>query len=171
MKRVIFSLLLMLLLAACATTKIAVLKTTEVKFSRYSRVEIPDFSVKTSLIVPKEVLQAIPDQIAAQLTKEQLFTYIMRHSTPCQERVLVIKGVVTQYKPGSRLKRGLTFGIGQVGAGFVIVRITFFDKESNQKIAALDVKGQVNWGITGGSLRTCYKTIAKEVVNFIKFYY
>ncbi|MDL1970512.1 MAG: DUF4410 domain-containing protein [Candidatus Desulfofervidaceae bacterium] len=156
---------------ACSTHRIAVLKTPVTNFGKYSVVEIPDFSTSLGSSVSREAQRVIPDKIAALVEKERLFTQVRRHPTQLKEKVLLLHGVITQFNPGSRLKRGISLGIGHIGAGFVTVKLTFVDKEMNQEIAQLDVEGQINWSPSGGSIYACYDEISKEVLKFIRYYY
>ncbi len=167
----LFIFLSFFLMLSCTAKRIAVLRIPETSFARYIGVEIADFCVKTPTIVPRDVLLKIPDEIAIKLKNTHLFSHVVRYITPQKDKTLVIRGIITQFQPGSRIKRGLCLGLEHIGAGYVTVRISFFDKQTQRKIAELDVESQVNWGLTGGNLEVCYQKIAQEVVKFIKFYY
>jgi len=166
-----FLLIIALFFYACSTHRIAVLKIPVTNFGKYSVIEIPDFSSKLGNSVSKEAQRIIPDKIAAMLEKESLFTQVRRHPTQLKEKVLLLRGVITQFNPGSRLKRGFSLGIGHIGAGFVTVKVTLIDKELNQEVAQIDIEGQISWGPTGGSISTCYDEISKQVLKFIRYYY
>jgi hypothetical protein len=75
-----------------------------------------------------------------------------------------ISGVITRFKPGSKIKRQL-IGLG-AGATVVEARVWFIDAATGEVLLNRTVKG-VTWsGIAGGDARSTGNSLAKKIARF-----
>ena len=85
---------------------------------------------------------------------------------PAGKPVLRITGVITRFKPGSRLKRSL-IGFG-VGATVVKARVKFTDAASGQVLHEEEVEGVTVLGLAGGSSESAAGRLARKIVGLAK---
>ncbi|MDY7038503.1 MAG: DUF4410 domain-containing protein [Thermodesulfobacteriota bacterium] len=153
-------------LAGCAVGYTRVLKIPESNFSKYQVIEIPD--LEGSSQIPIEIKKGIPDEIAKELTGQNVFAKIARSPIETNESILLLKGKIIQYNPGSRGMRWLTGPLWGVGKGSVIVNIEFIEKESGKKLAESRFEGEIKGGFFGGGIEETHAKIANEISQFVK---
>jgi hypothetical protein len=157
------------LIAACAIGYTRVAKAPDRPLRNYSSIEIPDLSGSDH--VPAEVKNSIPDIVAEELAKENLFAKIDRGSPGRDDAIILLTGRVVQYNPGNRAMRYLTGPLWGVGKGSIIVNVKFVEKRSGTEIADSSFEGELKGGIFGGGINETYSKIAEEIVQFIKSNY
>ena len=153
-------------------TRTTVVKQPEVSFGRYQVLEIPDLEGigpdppwPALPIVPKAVRKEIADTVAKQLKESKLFAEVNRESRGPAESVLLLKGQVLKYSPGSRTGRYM----GHKGAqGSIIVSVKFIETTSGRELAEANFKGVITGGPFGGSGTEIHSQIAQEIVQFIR---
>jgi hypothetical protein len=158
-------LLLLLVVGGCATGRTTVLSTPQGKPTHFSTVEVPNLEGASS--VPEEVKRGIPAKVIESLAKEQLFEKVVPASGDAAG-VLVLRGQVVQYNPGSRGMRWLTGPMWGVGKGSVIVDVKFIDKTAGEVVAESNFEGEIKGGVFGGGIDDTYDAIAEEMVQFVK---
>ena len=148
-----------------------VVKQSEVSLGGYQVVKVPDLEGSgpepqwpDPPRVPKSVRRGIADAVAQELKEAKLFARVERESGGSAESVLLVKGRVLKYSPGSRAKRYMGHG----GEGSIIVNVKFVEKASGRELAEANFKGVVGVGFFGGSITGIYTEIAQEIVQFIK---
>jgi len=159
-------------LTGCETGSTSVVKQSEVSFGRYQVLEIPDLEGigpdrpwPALPTVPTAVRKEIADTIAKQLKESKLFAEVNRGSSGPAESVLLLKGRVLKYSPGSRVKRYVDPGSG--GAS-IIVSVKFIETTSGRELAEANFKGVMTGGLFGGSGSETHSQIAQEIVQFIR---
>jgi len=153
-------------LSGCASGYTRVSKVPEGNLGKYLAVEVPD--LVGSAEVPEEVRKGIPDKIAKQLLEDKVFPRVIRNESDMQGQVLLIKGQVVQYNPGSRAMRYLAGPLLGTGKGSVIVNIKFIDKTNGKDIAEANFEGEIKGGVFGGGFDDTYNKVATEAMQFIK---
>jgi hypothetical protein len=162
-------LIMMPIIAACAIGYTRVTKAPDRPLRNYNSIEIPDLSGSDH--VPAEVKNLIPDIVAEELGKEQLFAKIDRGTAGNDGAVILLNGRVVQYNPGNRAMRYLTGPLWGVGKGSIIVNVRFVEKGSGTEVADSSFEGELKGGIFGGGIDETYSKIAEEIVQFIKVNY
>ena len=161
--------LLLLAVAAvvsgCAIGRTTVLRAVDGKSANFSTVEMPNLEGGGN--VPEEVKRSIPSKVIESLAKEKLFAKVVPASGDAAG-VLLLKGQVVQYNPGSRAMRYLTGPRWGVGRGSVIVNVTFVDKNSAAVLAEATFEGEIKGGVFGGGIDETHDAIAEEIVRFVK---
>lgn len=152
--------------AACAIGYTRVAKAPDAPLRNYKILEIPDLTGSDH--IPAEVKNSIPNLVAEELGKEKLFARIERSDSGKGESIILLSGRVVQYNPGSRGMRYLTGPLWGVGKGSIIVNVKFIEKDSRKELADSSFEGEIKGGVFGGGIDETYKTIAEEIVQFIK---
>ena len=164
-----FVLGLVALVGGCALGYTRLAKAPEGRFGTYRIVEVPDLAA--SDLVPAEVKKEIPDMIVKELSEQKLFEKVERGSGGSGGSILLLKGQVIQYNPGSRGMRYLTGPFWGVGKGSVIVNVKFIDKSSEKELAEATFEGEIKGGLFGGGIDETHEKIAEEIVQFLKSNY
>src|ERR1700752_2860035 len=136
----------LLLLLGCSTQKAVLYKPLNGGIANYRIIEIPNFSGNDKYWVPSDSVSAIPDMLAERLKGDNHFDEIIRSESDDLapgERVLLVKGTVTNYEPGSKLREWLSFGIGDWGKGKLYVKVELVDRATNNVIANAQMEGRV----------------------------
>jgi hypothetical protein len=157
------------MIAACAIGYTRITKAPEGPFRSYKNLEIPDLAGSDQ--IPAEVKNLIPDMVAEELTKENLFANVNRGNGAKEEPAILLNGRVVQYNPGNRAMRYLTGPLWGVGKGSIIVNVKFVEKGSGKELADSNFEGELKGGIFGGGINETYSKIAEEIVHFIKSNY
>jgi hypothetical protein len=157
------------MVAACAIGYTRVAKAPDAPLRNYKIIEIPDLAGSDQ--IPAEVKNSIPNQVAEELGKEKLFAKVERSDAGKGESIVLLSGRVIQYNPGSRGMRYLTGPLWGVGKGSIIVNVKFIEKDSRKELADSSFEGEIKGGLFGGGIDETYKTIADEIVHFIKSNY
>jgi hypothetical protein len=163
----------MLFLTDCATGDTKVVKQTQTSLGRFRVVEVPDLEGTgpdppwpAPPTVPMKVRREIADAVARQLKESGLFVEVERNEGRAVQSVLLLRGEVVDYDPGSRAGRYMTpFGSGK---GRIEVRVRFLEKDSGSEVAEANFEGTVRAGLLGGSSTETYGQIAQEIVQFIE---
>jgi len=104
------------------------------------------------------------------LKESQLFREVRRETEDASESVLLLKGRVVHYSPGSRAERHLRGDLffSSKGEGNIIVSVKFIEKASGTELAEANFEGVIEGGFFGGSMSGMYSEIAEEIVKFLK---
>lgn len=156
-------------IAACAIGYTRIGKAPEAPLRNYKILEIPDLAGGQQ--IPGEVKTVIPNRIAEELGKENLFAKVERGSVGLDDSIVLVTGRVVQYNPGNRGMRYLTGPIWGVGRGSVIVNVRFVEKGSGKELADSNFEGEIKGGFFGGGIDETYEKIAEEIIQFIKSNY
>jgi hypothetical protein len=143
-----------------------VTKAPEVSFGKYKGVCVPDLAGSGQ--VPGEAKTNISDLVARGLTEQKLFARVDRADREAPDPVLLVKGQVIQYNPGSRGKRYVAGPLLGSGKGSVIVNVKFVEKQSGRELAECSFEGEIKGGVFGGGIDETYREVANEIVQFIK---
>lgn len=131
----------------------------------YSAVEIDPFNPAPQVDFPREYQSALVDDIARELSVEFSTVMILRQGDRATgERVLRIRGTVTEFKPGSSTKRRL-IGFG-AGAAVVRAEVIFQDAASGQTLQQRDLSGSS--GLTGVDTQGASESLAKKIAKVCK---
>lgn len=161
----LFLLVVAAVVSGCAIGRTTVLKVAEAKPASFSTVEMPN--LEGSGNVPEEVKRSIPAKVIETLAEQKLFAKVVPASGDA-EGVLLLKGQVVQYNPGSRGMRWLTGPLWGVGKGSVIVNVKFIAKNSGAVLAESNFEGEIKGGVFGGGIDETHDAIAEEIVQFVK---
>jgi len=153
------------IVSGCAIGRTTVLSAAQGKPTNFSTVEMPNLEGGGN--VPEEVKRDIPAKVIESLAKEKLFAKVVPASDDATG-VLLLKGQVVQYNPGSRGMRWLTGPVWGVGKGSVIVNVKFIDKNSGAVMAESSFEGEIKGGVFGGGIDETHDAIAEEIVQFVK---
>lgn len=175
MRKVLFWLLVVAIpfLTDCATGDTKVVKQAQKSPGYFRVVEVPDLEGMgpdppwpAPATVPMKVRREIADAVARQLKESGLFAEVERDEALTVQSVLLLRGAVVDYDPGSRAGRYMTpFGSGK---GRIEVRVKFVDKASGAELAEANFEGVVRAGLLGGSSTETYGQVAQEIVQFIE---
>jgi Domain of unknown function (DUF4410) len=132
----------------------------------YTAVEVDKFVAAPGVDFPLDYQSALAEDLARQISV--LFqTAAIVHpgdTVPYGEALMRISGVITRFKPGSKMKRQLV-GFG-AGATVVEARVWFIDAATGEVLLNRTVKG-VTWsGIAGGDARSTGNSLAKKIARF-----
>jgi hypothetical protein len=161
--------LTMPLMIGCAIGYTRIGKAPEAPLRNYKGVAIPDLSGSDQ--IPGEVKSLIPDIVAEELGRQNLFAAVDRGVSAKEEPAILLSGRVVHYNPGNRAMRYLTGPLWGVGRGNIIVNVKFVDKASGKEIADSIFEGELKGGIFGGGINETYSKIAEEIVQFVKSNY
>jgi hypothetical protein len=149
-----------------------VLKPVERTPPNFSMVEMPDLERAGNLPeLPEEVKRMIPEKVLENLAKEKLFVKVARASVETVG-VLLLKGHVQHYNPGSRALRYFVPGGGTLaGRASLVVWVEFIDKNSGTRIAKASFKSEMTGGLFGGDVEDMYDAVVDEIVDFVKTHF
>jgi uncharacterized protein DUF4410 len=159
---------LFLLLLGCEAQKTVLHKPLNGEIANYRIIEIPNFNGSDKYWVPSDSVSVIPDMVAERLKGNDHFDEIIRSESDDLapgDRVLLVRGTVTDYDPGSKLREWLSLGLGDWGKSKVYVKVELVDKTTNNVIADAQMEGRVKEPETDASR---YTRVVDEIVKFIE---
>jgi hypothetical protein len=147
---------------SCGGQKTFQTKSSPSGFRRYVIVEIPDFKMSSSS-APADAAWKVPNDIAEELKKEDLFAGVSRSPVSITDGVLIVDGtldftLVPWYKQIVRTQK-------------VSAHVRFINKSDNSVIAEATFEGISKGGIVSGGLYFAYMRLASEIVDYIKLTY
>ncbi len=155
------------MLYSCNPLYITKYKHPENSVQKYKFIEIPDFSKLEGEWVPYESNITIPDMIANILIEQKNFEIVDRTTkaiTNENERVLVVRGVVTKFDRGCKFCEILHFGIYDSGLGSIYVWIQLVDKKTDVVISEFSLRGRAK---KPGHGKSRYIRVVDKTVEFI----
>lgn len=132
----------------------------------YDVVQIPDFRKTESIWVPYDSTTVIPDMLYERLLESDKFTLVERKSQPVKygERVLEVRGVVTDYDRGCKFCEWFFFGINDKGKSTTSVWVELVDKSSGEIISDFSLHGRAE---DPGYGRSRYTRVVEEIHSVI----
>jgi len=185
-KRRLFLLIgVMAILTGCTAGSTSVVKQSEVNLRGYQVAEVPDLEGigpdpewPAPPIVPRVVRRDLAETLVQELKDSQVFAEVRRETEDSIQSVLLIKGRVVHYSPGSRAERHLGHKVEdrslfhpvdeEAGEGNIIVNVKFIEKATGKELAEAKFEGVIESGFFGGSMTGIYSEIAQEIVKFLK---
>ncbi len=161
------SILSLLILIGCGTKKTVLYKPLPEEVASYQVIVIPNFSESEEYWVPLDSVSEIPDMVAEKLRVSNHFVEISRTETNSTSggRALLVKGTVTDYDPGCKLREWWSLGINDWGKSKLYVRVKLIDKTTGEVIADGEMQGRAKEPGTGASR---YTRVVDEIVRFIQ---
>lgn len=159
---------LIVLLGSCTPLSKQVYKTPPVQTKRdYDVVQIPDFRKNEDIWVPYDSTTEIPDMLYERLLESGMYSLVERNSGPVEydERVLVVKGVVTDYDRGCKFCEWFFFGINDKGKSTTSVWVELVDKSTGEIITDFSLHGRAE---DPGYGRSRYTRIVEEIQSVIE---
>jgi len=155
-----------LILIGCSPAKTVFYKTPDIKIANYQIIEMPNFNKNDKEWVPYDSASLIPDMVAEKLRTSNHFNEIIRSESniASRERVLLVKGTVTGYKPGCKFCEFLAGRINDKGKSSVSVRVKLIDKTTGDVLADAEMEGRAKNPGTGSSR---YTRVVDEIVKLI----
>jgi hypothetical protein len=142
-----------------------------VKFREFSSFEVEDFrneTAGTQKPMPDAWIPTLREDIAQRVIELHKFQRVadfedQKAPKPAKERVLVLKGRITEFTRGNQAIR-FAVGFG-AGKGKIVAACQFIDKESGQVVWERQVDGQVYR--TGESTEGAIQGVSKEIKKVI----
>jgi len=147
--------------------------------SRYSRIDVADFTTNVPSIVSSSITQAatmdcvnslrlatVDKQQGEETVKVPIFTSVRRVASVGaggRSGTLAIKGNIVYYDLGSRQKRIADIG----GYAHLVARVQLVDEQSGKLLADIFVRGVVRGSFSGGSASDATKGVAKALTKYI----
>jgi hypothetical protein len=151
-------------IALCATN--APLKAAQALPVPYSAVEVDRFVPARGIDFPTNYQIALTEDIAREVSLAFQTAIVVRQGEPAPygQALLRISGVVTRFKPGSKIKRQL-IGFG-AGATEVKTQVWFIDAATGQVLLNREAKGITWTGLAGGDSQAAGDSLAKKIAKF-----
>lgn len=135
----------------------------------YKSIGVSQFTAEQGAKIPPDFLVAIANELTEQLRKTKKFELVfLEASNPARvpEPALVLTGIVSEYRAGSRAMRYLVgFGAGKTK---VVADVKLTDRKTGQVVLEDKVDGKVVIGVLGGDSMGAAKGLAKEVAKVAK---
>ena len=142
------------------------------QLTQYKVLEVDEFTTHLQEDEAKKVAVELPNQIVQEITNynqshsdKPLFVRAIRE-TETVERVLVLKGIVISYEPGSSAKRYF-IGLGS-GKAYCTVQCQFFDKKTGRQVLKANFEGEISGGLFGGGAKGSSKGVIEAIINYFK---
>ena len=169
MKRFVF--LLLAVVAFVSTTALADGKP-RVPFRNFTAIEVENFDVpryETKDPMPESWIPLIREDVVQRAIELHLFNRVADFKDPAvqapeKERVLLVRGRVTEFTHGSQAARILV-GFG-AGKGKIVVMCEFVDKATGEVIWQRQADGRVIGA--GQSTEGAVKGLSKEIAKHIR---
>lgn len=158
-----------LMLAGCfSPSNVNVYKAPESTYESYEVILIPDFRKTDLEWVPYDSGVEIADMVAEELRTKNNTEVVSRSSTyetNGQQRVLIVRGVVSGYVRGCKYCEYIFRGIKDKGKMSVQVWVTLIDGTTGDILADVGIDGRATGSGTG---RSKYTRVVDEIVNVIE---
>ncbi len=132
---------------------------------KYRVVQVDRFEVAEGVSFPAEYLPALQEDIIRRLQKSKTFDEVLRPGespAKASAAVLRLSGTITGFKPGSRAKRYIGFGMGKTE---IFARLTYSDCATGQTLIVEQVHGVLTGGFAGGKSSNVTREFAKTVAR------
>lgn len=146
----------------------------KVDLSGYSVLYVEDFRMadpKAGDRAKEHMVATAPGRLAAQIAQnvpDHLFAEVLRGAPEGPvEGALVLRGEITQYKPGSAVARGIIAGAGAARMDFTVRLI---DAASGDEVAGFSDDRSYSWGGAmgaAGGIETIEQNVAYELVLYL----
>lgn len=169
--KVIYSCVILsfLVLIGCfSPTNVNVYQAPKSTYESYEVILIPDFRKTDLEWVPYDSGVEIADMVAEELRAQNNVEVVSRSSTYDRvgdERVLIVRGVVSGYVRGCKYCEYIFRGIKDKGKMSVQVWVTLIDGTTGEILADVGVDGRATGTGTG---RSKYTRVVDEIVNVIE---
>ena len=130
----------------CAGSPLEVTRAgSEIDFQRYTTLAVRDFHNGVGDLLPRRVLQELPEAVMARLNEcyPMAFEKIERMSSGSADE-LVIEGTITDYREGSRFARAMLIGLGSAR---LTSEVSFVDGQSGRQLT--QAKVDLLWAMGG----------------------
>jgi len=130
--------------AGCTPLSEHVYKSPHNSSANYDVVQIPDFRKDESPWVPYDSTKIIPDMLYDKLLASKKFRLVERDADPVRhgEKVLLVKGAVTDYDRGCKFCEWFFFGINDKGKSTTSVWVELIDKSSGDILTDFSLHGR-----------------------------
>lgn len=158
---VLFWLFLLVFTGGCATGKPMAWVEKGTSLSRYRQLEVMPVSNDTGKEYDFDVVGTLTEKIRSQLTDKG---YGARGGGAAGDAVLVLKGRLTAYEPGSAAKRWLAPGHGTTHC---TVRVSLIDKESGKSVGEIIVAKAISEGglFSIGADKSILEVVASDIAE------
>lgn len=154
-------------LSSCTPLSKHVYKPPTTTGTDFEVVQIPDFRKNDSIWVPYDSTTLIPDMIYERLLESDKFTLVERSSQPVRhnERVLEVRGVVTDYHRGCKFCEWFYFGINDKGKSTISVWVELVDRSTGEIVTDFSLHGRAE---DPGHGRSRYTRVVNEISSVIE---
>lgn len=158
--------ILLALISACAPLSKQVYKSPSPETLEYDVVQIPDFRTNDAIWVPYDSNTVIADMIYEELLRSDKFDLVERSSQSVRhgEKVLLVKGVVTDYDRGCKFCEWFFLGINDKGKSTISVWVELVDKSSGTVLTDFSLHGRAE---DPGHGRSRYARVVREISRII----
>ena len=157
-----------LILIGCTPTNVNVYQAPKSTYESYEVILIPDFRKTDLEWVPYDSGVEIADMVAEELRTQNNVEVVSRSSTYDKvgdERVLIVRGVVSGYVRGCKYCEYAFRGIKDKGKMSVQVWVTLIDGTTGEILADVGIDGRAKSPGTG---RSKYTRVVDEIVNVVE---
>lgn len=174
MKKTYALFIVVLFIIGCAAGRTQIIQPKKVRFQNYQIIEITDFENNVGPDLPAEFCAELPNSIAEKVKELNLFQEVIRSPVVTEgkheRKVLIIKGTVIEYEPGSRGKRYLA-GFTGWGKAFMTFQLVAIDKMTQETIFIGNVGAELSGGFFGGGFGGVIEKMAEECTECIQANY
>ncbi len=167
--------LLVFIMAGCASSRYTVLEPAKVPLASFEVLEIRDFTSNLSNEDSADLASRFADQLHEAILDERKknpgdssFLEVVRN-TEQSASVLVMDGVVISFEKGSRAKRYF-IGFG-AGKAYCTIQATFSDKETGEVVLKANFDGELSMSFFGGSPKEAVKSVVKAFIEYFDEYF
>ncbi len=157
-----------LIIAGCTPTTVNVYKAPKSAHENYEVILIPDFRKSDLEWVPYDSGVEIADMIAEELRTKNDIEVVSRsasYESNGQQKVMVVRGVVSGYVRGCKYCEYAFRGIKDKGKGSVQVWVTLIDGTTGEVLADVGIDGRAKGPGTGKSK---YTRVVDEIVDIVE---
>lgn len=158
----------LLILIGCTPTNVNVHKAPKSTYESYEVILIPDFRKTDLEWVPYDSGVEIADMVAEELRTKDNVEVVSRSASYDKvgdERVLIVRGVVTGYVRGCKYCEYAFRGIKDKGKMSVQVWVTLIDGTTGDILADVGIDGRAKSPGTG---RSKYTRVVEQIVNVVE---
>ena len=157
-----------LILIGCTPTNVNVYQAPKSAHDNYEVILIPDFRKSDLEWVPYDSGVEIADMVAEELRATNNVDVVSRSSTyetNGQQKVMLVRGVVSGYVRGCKYCEYAFRGIKDKGKGSVQVWVTLIDDTTGEVLAEVGIDGRAKGPGTG---RSKYTRVVDEIVSIVE---
>ncbi len=162
---------LLILLQACATARVGVVKEAPVAAPKFDRVVIAPFSNEVGSSLPATAPENLAGAVIAMLQKEHPTMFREVSSAPSnQPTELLVQGKILKYNPGSKAARFVLIGLG---AGKLELEVMFVNAATGETIEHFSTSGEIMaGGLMGASMgiEDMINSASKKIVQRLSRY-
>lgn len=162
---------LLILVQACATARVGVVKEAPVTAPKFDRVVVAPFGNEVGSSLPATAPENVAEAVIAMLQKEHPTMFREVSSTPSnQPTELFVQGKILKYNPGSKTARFMLIGLG---AGKLELDVVFVNAATGETVERFSTSGEIMaGGIMGASMgiEDMINSAAKKIVQHLVRY-